>query len=37
MLSKQHDTYKKLNKDWKIKTIEQNNPDWADLYFGLSG
>lgn len=23
---------KKWNRDWKIKLIEENNPDWNDLY-----
>jgi putative endonuclease len=23
---------KKWNRDWKIKRIEESNPDWADLY-----
>jgi putative endonuclease len=23
---------KKWNRDWKVKLIESNNPDWRDLY-----
>ena len=26
---------KKWNRDWKIKRIEENNPDWEDLYLRL--
>ena len=27
---------KKWNRDWKIKTIEERNPDWKDLTESLS-
>jgi len=27
---------KKWNRRWKIRRIETDNPDWADLYDGLS-
>jgi putative endonuclease len=27
---------KKWRRDWKIRLIEENNPDWADLYPGIS-
>ena len=23
---------KKWNRDWKVKLVEQHNPDWRDLY-----
>jgi len=26
---------KRWNRDWKIRRIEENNPDWNDLYVGL--
>jgi len=26
---------KKWNRDWKIKLIEKNNPEWKDLYNSL--
>lgn len=26
---------KRLNRDWKIQLIEENNPDWADLSKGV--
>ena len=26
---------KKWNRSWKIKLIEENNPDWKDLYGSL--
>ncbi len=26
---------KKWNRDWKIRLIEETNPDWHDLYDGL--
>ena len=26
---------KKWRRDWKIRLIEETNPDWADLYEGL--
>ncbi len=26
---------KKLNREWKIRLIEKNNPDWRDLYLEL--
>jgi putative endonuclease len=26
---------KKWRRDWKIRLIEERNPDWADLYEGL--
>jgi len=26
---------KKWRRDWKIRLIEEANPDWADLYEGL--
>ena len=28
---------KRWNREWKIRLIEENNPDWSDLYFGLNG
>jgi putative endonuclease len=28
---------KKWNRDWKIRLIEENNPDWNDLYEGVVG
>lgn len=28
---------KKWNRDWKIKLLEKNNPDWLDLYYELLG
>ena len=27
---------KKWRRDWKIRLIEENNPEWADLYPGIS-
>ncbi|MBI5131995.1 MAG: GIY-YIG nuclease family protein [Rhodopseudomonas palustris] len=27
---------KKWRRDWKIRLIEEDNPDWTDLYPGLS-
>lgn len=27
---------KKYNRKWKLNLIEQNNPDWQDLYNGLA-
>lgn len=27
---------KKWNRDWKIRLIEENNPDWSDLYDGTA-
>jgi putative endonuclease len=27
---------KKWRRDWKIRLIEETNPDWADLYSGIS-
>ena len=27
---------KKWNRDWKIKLIEEGNPEWRDLYWGLA-
>lgn len=27
---------KKWNRDWKIRLIEENNPDWNDLYDGIA-
>ena len=27
---------KKWRRDWKIRLIEEQNPDWADLYPGIS-
>jgi putative endonuclease len=27
---------KKWNRDWKIRLIEENNPDWSDLYDGIA-
>ena len=27
---------KKWNRDWKIRLIEEHNPDWADLYERLN-
>jgi putative endonuclease len=26
---------KKWNRDWKLRLIEEQNPDWKDLYEGL--
>jgi putative endonuclease len=26
---------KEWNRDWKVKLIEENNPDWNDLYLDL--
>ncbi len=26
---------KKWNRDWKIRLIEKNNPEWEDLYYKL--
>ncbi|MCP4935040.1 MAG: GIY-YIG nuclease family protein, partial [bacterium] len=26
---------KHWNRDWKIKLVEQENPDWSDLFIGL--
>ena len=26
---------KKWNRQWKIRLIEEDNPDWKDLYFNL--
>ena len=26
---------KKWNRDWKIRLIEENNPDWVDLTVGM--
>jgi len=28
---------KKWRRDWKIRLIERNNPQWVDLYYGLNG
>jgi len=28
---------KKWNRSWKIRLIEENNPDWKDLYASLIG
>ena len=28
---------KKWNRQWKINLIEQTNPQWIDLYYGLNG
>ena len=28
---------KKWNRDWKIRLIEENNPDWNDLYETIVG
>ena len=27
---------KKWRRDWKIRLIEESNPEWADLYHGIS-
>jgi putative endonuclease len=27
---------KKWNRQWKINLIEENNPDWRDLWFDLN-
>jgi len=27
---------KKWRRDWKIRLIEESNPDWADLYPGIA-
>jgi putative endonuclease len=28
---------KKWNRSWKIRLIEENNPNWEDLYPGIAG
>jgi putative endonuclease len=28
---------KKWNRPWKVRLIETNNPNWADLYPGIAG
>jgi putative endonuclease len=28
---------KKWNRDWKIRLIEEHNPNWDDLYPGIAG
>ena len=28
---------KKWNRAWKIRLIEENNPNWEDLYPGIAG
>lgn len=28
---------KKWNRDWKVNLIQQENPEWKDLYVGLLG
>ena len=28
---------KKWNRPWKVKLIEENNPNWDDLYPGIAG
>ena len=28
---------KKWNRAWKIRLIEENNPNWDDLYTGIAG
>ena len=28
---------KKWNRAWKIRLIEENNPNWDDLYRGIAG
>ena len=28
---------KRWKRDWKVKLINENNPDWNDLYFELLG
>ncbi len=28
---------KKWNRDWKIRLIEENNPEWRDLYPEIAG
>ena len=28
---------KKWNRAWKIRLIEENNPNWDDLYSGIAG
>jgi putative endonuclease len=28
---------KKWNRAWKVRLIEENNPEWRDLYFDLIG
>ncbi|CAN5672490.1 GIY-YIG nuclease family protein [soil metagenome] len=28
---------KKWNRAWKVELIEQNNPEWKDLYYELGG
>ena len=30
-------TMKRWSRDWKINQIERENPNWEDLYEGLSG
>jgi putative endonuclease len=27
---------KRWNRDWKIKAVEEMNPEWKDLYYGLN-
>ena len=27
---------KKWRRDWKVRLIEESNPEWADLYAGIS-
>ena len=28
---------KKWRRDWKIRLIEESNPEWGDLYVGIAG
>jgi putative endonuclease len=28
---------KKWNRAWKVRLIEEHNPNWADLYAGIAG
>ncbi len=35
MTNKKEKAMKKWNRNWKIKRIEDMNPDWEDLYFKL--
>jgi putative endonuclease len=30
-------TLKKWNRDWKLRLIEERNPDWNDLWFEITG
>ncbi len=30
-------TLKRWNRDWKLRLIERRNPEWADLWFEITG